>query len=71
MTKKETMDSIIYDLKMKGHADCEIDNAESCTLDKLAGGGYCLESQFRYMEFKNLTEVRKEVSKLGQKILWL
>ncbi|QIW88625.1 hypothetical protein P59_256 [Bacillus phage P59] len=71
MTKKESMDEIIYNLKMSGNADFEIDNHESFASGELQAGGFYIESQFRYMEVKNLTEARKVISKLGQKILVL
>jgi hypothetical protein len=71
MTKKETLDNIIYDLKMKESVYFEVDGWESWSADKLTNGGYCLESQLRYVEVANLTEARKTISKLGKKLLWL
>lgn len=71
VTKQENLDSIIYDLKMKGSADFEIDGYESWSAHALVGGGYCLESQYRYLEVSNLTEARKEIRKLGRELLWL
>lgn len=71
MTKKESLDSIIYDLKMKGSADFEVDEEESFSAESLEKGGFVIESQHRYIEVKNLTEARKTISKLGGKLLWL
>jgi hypothetical protein len=70
-TKKEVLNDIIYDLKMSGSVDFEVDNFESFNACELVGGGYCFQSQFRYLEVRNLTEARKEISKFGQKLLWL
>lgn len=71
MTKKETLDNIIYDLKMKGRVDFEVDEHESWSAEALDKGGYRFESQYRYLEVSNLTEARKEIRNLGQKLLWL
>jgi hypothetical protein len=69
MTKKENVDEIIYDLKMKGSADFEVDEVESFSVDTLTTGGFCFTSQSRYFEVLNLTAARKEINKLGKNIL--
>lgn len=71
MTKKENVDEIIYNLKMKGTADFEIDDVESFSADELQGGGFRFQSQSRYFEVKNLTAARKEINKLGKIVLAL
>jgi hypothetical protein len=71
MTKKENVDEIIYNLKMSGSADFEIDEAESFSASELQNGSFSLQSQTRYMEVKNLTEVRKTINKLGKTVLVL
>jgi hypothetical protein len=71
MTKKEVLNDIMYDLKMSDSVSFEVDE-ESYTADKFTNGnGYVIESKDRYLECKNLTEVRKEISKLGKQLLWL
>lgn len=71
MTKKENVDEIIYNLKMKGTADFEVDGYESFAATELKGGGFCIESQHQYIEVANLTEARKTINKLGKNILWM
>ena len=70
MTKKETLDSIIYDLKMKDAAFFEADD-DSYEIGKLLNDGYVIEGVSRYIEVNNLTGVSKEIAKLGKNLLWL
>jgi hypothetical protein len=70
MSKKEVINEIVYDLKMSGNVDFEVDD-ESYSVDSLQNGGYVIRSICRYIEVKNLTDFRKEVSKLGSKLLLL
>jgi hypothetical protein len=71
MTKRETLDSIIYDLKMKGKADFEADD-KSFSVDSLGKHhGYSIEGIETLILVPNLTAARKEISKLGKNLLWL
>lgn len=70
MTKVESVNNILYDLKLKGSADFEADY-ESYNISELNNGGYVIESHSRYIEIQNLTQARKEINKLGTKLLWL
>lgn len=71
MTKKEVLDEIIYNLKMNDSADFEVNERESYTIDHLTSGAWRIQSSDRYMECRNLTEVRKTISKLGKNLLCL
>ena len=69
MTKRECLDELIYNLKMHDSADFEADE-RSYTVSK-NGREYMVETSTKYYECKNLTEVRKTISKLGKNILVL
>jgi hypothetical protein len=70
MTKKEVLNDIMYDLKMKDSVYFEADD-DSYSAGKLLNGGYVIEGVSRYIEVPNLTAARKEIAKLGSKLLWL
>lgn len=70
MSKKEIISDIVYDLKMHGKADFEVDE-ESYSVEELQNGGYVIQSICRYIEVRNMTDFRKEVSKLGKNFLLL
>ena len=72
MTKKESVDNIIYDLRLSGSADFEADD-RSFTVNLLEGskGEYKIEEGAENVTLKGLTAVRKHISGLGKNILWM
>jgi hypothetical protein len=71
MTKKEQLDNIIYDLRMKGKADFEADD-KSFSIDSLGHKkGYCIEGLETLIFTPDIAATRKEIAKLGKNLLWM